>query len=125
MATLSLVKIKPGTTPTLTAVVDGEAIQNATVYITIDMKDRQLVKTNHLHEGDIVLEPVYSGSTQIGTKLTVQYSQAETLRLRPGVAQIEVGWVFEDGAADKTNIGRIRISKTLFRGVMTYGRHTS
>lgn len=121
MATLSVAKLKPGTTPILTAFIEGEAIQDATVYITINMGDRQLTKSNYMHDGSVQVEPAYQGSIQVGTNITVQYSQSETLCLKPGYASIEVGWVFEDGEADKTEIGRIRISKTLYRGVMLYG----
>lgn len=125
MATLSLVKIKPGTTPILTAVVD-EIIQDATVYLAIDMKGRRLVKSNYCNEGDVIVEPIYDESdVQISTQLTVQYSQEETLYFRPGYARVEVGWVFEDNTADKTNIGRIMIPKTLIKGVMRYGKYTS
>lgn len=121
MATLSVAKLKPGTTPTLTAYIDGEAIQDATVYITINMGDTRLTKSNYMNDESVMVEPVYQGSRQVGTNIIVQYSQAETLCLRPGYASIEAGWVFEDGEADKTEIGRIRISKTLYRGVMLYG----
>lgn len=125
MAELNITKIKPGTTPVLSAIVEGEAIQDATVYVTIDMGDKQLTKSNYLCCSTVALTPVYSGSTQVGTQVDVQYSQAETLFLRPGFAEIEVGWVFDDGSADKTNIGRIKISKTLYKGVMLYGEHSS
>lgn len=125
MATLKLATLREGTTPILTAVVDGETIQNATVYVTIDMGDRQLTKSNHNDDGDMLLTPVMSGSTQVGTQIDLQYSQADTLSLRPGIAKVQVGWVFEDNTADKTNIGRIRITKSLYKGVMRYGRHSS
>ncbi len=121
MAKLSAEKIKPGTTPILTVVVDDEAIQDATVYVTIDMNDRQLTKSNRYHSGDMVLEPVYDGDSQVGTMLTVQYSQAETLFLRPGYAALEVSWIFDDGIADKSDLARLKIPKALFRAVMNYG----
>lgn len=122
MATLRTAEIKPGTTPLLTVTVDGQAIQDATVYVTIDMGDRHVTKTNYNDDGDLTLEPVYKGTTQTGTKVMVQYSQAETLMLRPGNAEVEVGWVFEDGSADKTNIGRLKIPKTLIWTAMAYNR---
>lgn len=125
MATLKLVRIRQGTTPLLTAVVDGEAIQDATVYVTLQMGDRQITKCNHNDDGDMVLTPVMSGLTQIGTQIDLQYSQADTLAMRPSFAMVQVGWVFEDGTADKTNIGRLRITKSLYKGVMNYGRHSS
>lgn len=118
MATLSAAKIKPGTTPILTVIVDDEDISEATVYVTIDMKDRNLVKSTKTGNGDIELEPIYNGETFVGTQVTAQYSQAETLHLRPGYASVEVGWVLEDGTADKSDLTRLTIPKALFRSVM-------
>lgn len=125
MATLKAVEIKPGTTPLLTAIVDGEDIHEATVYVAIDMGDRRLVKSNYNDEAAVIAEPVYSGSRVVGTQVTVQYSQAESLSLRPGYASVQIGWVFDDLSADKTNIGRLRISRNIIKEVMAYGRHTS
>lgn len=121
MATLSAAKIKPGTTPELTVMVDKEDITAATVYVTIDMKDRQLTKTTKTGNGDIVLEPAYNEGELAGTKVTVQYTQAETLFLRSGYASLEIGWVLEDGTADKSDLARLKIPKALYRGVMYYG----
>ena len=126
MATLSDVQIKQGTTPVITAVVDGQAIQDATVYLSISTRNRLIVKTNYYESGDVTLEPVYDElDEQIGTIVEVQLSQIETLCLKPGLARIEVGWIFEDGSADKTNIGVLSINPTLYRKVMRYGEHSS
>lgn len=122
MATLTAPKIKPGTTPVLTVIVEGEVIQSATVYVTIDMKDRHLIKSNHNGSSDMTLQPVYNANNvQTGTLITLTYSQSDTLCLRPGCASIEVGWVLENGKADKSEIARIKIPKTLYKGVMAYG----
>lgn len=122
MATISLAKIKPGTTPLLTVVVDDVAIQDATVYVTIEVGHRRLLKSTRHSDDSILLEPVYSENLQqIGTQVTVQYTQVDTLYLRPGYAKVEVGWVFDDDTADKSNIGRLFIPKTLFKDVMYYG----
>lgn len=118
MATLSAAKIKPGTTPILTVIVDDENISEAAVYITIDMKDRNLVKSTKTGNGDITLEPIYNGETFVGTQVTAQYSQAETLHLRPGYASLEVGWVDSEGVAEKSDLARLKIPKTLLRSVM-------
>lgn len=121
MATLSAAKIKPGTTPILTVIVDDEDISEAAVYITIDMKDRNLVKSTKTGNGDIELEPIYNGETFVGTQVTAQYSQAETLHLRPGYASLEIGWADSEGVAEKSDLARLKIPKTLFRGVMANG----
>ena len=126
-ATLSSVKIKQGTTPIITAIVDEQAIQDATVYFAIRARNRLIVKSNYHNTGDITLEPVYDETTaaQIGTSITVQLSQLETLCLQPGAARIEAGWVFDDGSADKSDIGMLNITNTLLKGVMLYGKHSS
>lgn len=127
MAKLTSVEIKQGTTPLITAVVDGAAIQDATVYLSLKTRNRLIVKSNYYDNGDVTLEPVYEEgtTTQIGTSVEAQMSQLETLCLEFGIARIEVGWVFEDGTADKSDIGMINISPTLFKGVMAYGKHSS
>ena len=126
-ATLSSVVIKQGTTPIITAILDGQAIQDATVYLSIKQRGRLIVKSNYHDTGDVILEPVYDvdETTQIGTSITVQLSQLETLCLKPGGARIELGWIFEDGSADKSNIGIINVSDSLYKWVMEYGEHTS
>lgn len=122
MATLVAPKIKPGTTPTLTVIVEGEAIQDATVYVTIDMRGRHLIKTNYHENDEMTLTPVYNDdSVQVGTLITLKYTQSDTLYLRPGYARVEVGWIFSDGTADKSELARIKIPRTLFKGVMVYG----
>lgn len=127
MASLSAIEIKPGTTAIFTTIVEDEDITNATVYVTIDMGDIKLTKSNHHSNEGITLEAVYDEEVYddpecVGTLVSVQYSQAETLRLRPGPASVEVGWVFENGTAGKSDIGRLHIARTLFKGVMDYGR---
>lgn len=116
-----------GTTPALELTVEGEAIQDSTVYITIDQGDFKLTKSSYKNNPDIVMVPVFPPSAaweeaeQIATDVTVFYSQAETLALRPGHAKIQVEWVFEDGSADATELGRIEIEESLYKGVKVYG----
>jgi hypothetical protein len=126
MAKISSVTIKQGTTPIIAVTLDGESIQDATVYLSLKIRDRLIVKSNYHDTGEITVEPIYNELIeQIGTSITAQLSQIETLCLHPGTARIEVGWVFEDGSADKSNIGVINISASLLNGVMRYGEHTS
>lgn len=125
MATLSKIKIKRGTTPLLTVFID-EAIQDATVYLTIRAGRTEVVKSNYHNDGDMTLEPVYDSlEEQTGTMITVQLSQCDTLWLRHGAARIEVGWIFEDGTSDKSNIGLFNVTDSLYRKVMEHGTHTS
>ena len=126
MAKLINAKLKPGTTPILNAVVSGVDIREATVYIAIETGEITHMKSTHDDNGMISLDPVYDENEQIiGTEVTVMYTQEETLWMRPGFAKVEIGWVFDDDSADKTNIGRVFIPNTLIRGVMRYGRNPS
>jgi hypothetical protein len=124
MATLRAAQIKPGTTPILSVSVDGQDIADATIYVTIRMAGRTLIKTNRYDDESVTAETTWAKGVPT-TLVSVQYSQADTLYLRPGNASIEVSWIFEDGSADKSNMERLFIPKTLFREVMTYGRYTS
>lgn len=121
MATLTLTKLKRGTAPLLDITVD-EAIDAAILYIKIESGDTMVEKSTRYDSDDITVEPIFgSSNTQIGTLISVQYTQQETLALAPGYAKIEVGYVFEDGFADKTDIGRLYISPTLKNEVMING----
>lgn len=126
MATLSAVQIKQGTTPIITADVEGVDIREATVYLSISTGKGLIVKTNYYNNGDVTLEPIYDDlDEQIGTSVEVQLSQLESLCLRPGLSRIEIGWIFEDGSADRTNTGILKVTPTIYRGVMEYGKHSS
>lgn len=115
-------KIRQGTTASLDIVLEEEAIQNCTVYVTIDQGSRQLTKSNYRHDPSFTIVPVYdSKGEQIASNITVVFSQAETLRLKPGHGKVHVRWINEDGVADGSEIGRIEIPKSLYKGVIVYG----
>lgn len=123
---LKSARFTQGTTPALELTLEGEAIQESTVYITVDQGDFKLTKSSYKNNPDIVMVPVYDPNypreeKQIATDITVFYSQAETLALKPGHAKIQVEWVFEDGTADASEIGRIEIEESLYKGVKVYG----
>lgn len=115
-------KIRQGTTPALDIILNQEAIQDCTVYVTIDQGSRQLMKTNYHKDPSIIVVPIYDEEgTQIGSNITVILSQAETLWLRPGHGKVQVRWIGEDGIADSSEIARIEIPKSLYKGVIAYG----
>lgn len=125
MATLKGAKIMPGTTPILNALVEGVDITEATVYVSIVSGDTIVMKSNYYEDGVVLLDEAYDGSTWIGTDVTVRYSQSDTLCLRPGNAKVQIGWVFDDDTADKTDMGRLFVPNTIIGGVMRYGRHNT
>lgn len=125
MATLKGAKITPGTTPVLNALVKDVDITEATVYVTIESGDSIVTKSNYEEDGVVSLDEAYDEEVWIGTDVTVAYSQADTLALSPGYARVQIGWVFDDDTADKTDMGRLFIPDTIIRGVMRYGRHNT
>ena len=124
MTALSNVKIKPGTTPVLSAVINDIDITEATVYVTIYSGGDDYTKSNYFDDGTVSLDTIYDevDGHFLGTEVTVKYTQEETVNMRPGHAKMQIGWVLEDGTADKTNLSRVYIPKTLIHHVMRYGR---
>lgn len=121
MAKLRSAMLRQGATPVLDISLD-EAVQDATVYVTINQGDRQLTKSNYYEDPSVTLTPIYDDDDeQIGTEISIIFNQAETLRMRPGFARIQVRWIFEDGTADGSDIGRIEIGKSLLKAVIAHG----
>ena len=121
MATLRSAMIRQGSTPVLDISLD-EAVQDATVYVTINQGDRQLTKSNYHDDPSVTLTPVYDDDDeQIGTDISIIFNQGETLRLRPGFGRIQVRWIFEDGTADGSDMGRIEIGESLLKAVIANG----
>lgn len=58
MAKLSA-RIRQGTTSALEIRLFDEAVQDATVYVTIDQGDVQITKSNYHDNPEVILEPVY------------------------------------------------------------------
>ena len=116
-------RIGRGTTPVLDLTLDAQEVQDATVYITIDQGDVQLTKSNYHDNPEIEINPIYDEETweQIATEILVYYSQEETLRLRAGHGKIQVKWVFDDGTADESVLGRIEVFDSLLNGVISHG----
>ena len=122
MAAIKSARFRQGTTPVLTFTLEGEAVQDATVYVTIRQNDIQLTKSNFKDCPAVTMEPVYDEyEEQIGTDITCIYSQWETLHLRPTHAQVQVRWIFEDKTADESKIGRVEIGEALDKRIIAYG----
>lgn len=121
MAKLSA-RIRQGTTDALEIRLYDEAVQNATVYVTIDQTDVQITKSNYHDNPDVTMEPVFNDDMeQIATDITVVFSQYETLKLRPGHGAVHVRWIDETNTAGGSETGRIEILKALFKGVIRHG----
>ena len=127
MKTISSVRFKQGETPEVTADIDQRISDElANVYLALAQNDRCITKNKESNPDEFTMTKLYDhDGVWTGTTITVKYTQAETLFLKPGTAKVEVGWVYYDGLAEKTNIARVQIDGSLIREVMTYGKHTS
>lgn len=94
-----------GSTPTNTFDVDID-LTGATVFIT------------YTQGGTVVLEKSGADVNITPTALTVELSQAETLRFTAGAAEIQIRYVFPDGAADASDIMRVSVDRILKDGVI-------
>jgi hypothetical protein len=122
MAAIKSAEFRQGTTPILTFTLEGEAVQDATVYVTIRQGDIKLRKSNFKGCPAVTMEPVYDEhGEQIGTAISVIYSQWETLHLRPTHGQVQVRWVRKDKTADESLIGRVEIGEALDKRIISYG----
>lgn len=107
---------RQGTTPVLTINLADRDLTGATVYVTLDQSDVQITKSNYNDNPGIEMT-----ASAAGTTLLVYYSQADTLRLRPGSAKVQIRWIFDDDTADASDIGRLEIKPSLFKGVIAHG----
>lgn len=118
--------IKRGSTDLLELTLVGKAVQDATVYVTLRQSDRQITKTNRNNDESVWMVPFYNDQQeQVGTNIYVQYTQAETLRLRSGSARVQVRWIDDSGVADVSDMGRVKIPVTLYEGVIDHVRNSN
>ena len=102
------------TTPTLTMTVPVD-LTGAEIRVTIKQGARKIVKTGT----DVIA--VYDSESE-KTELSVSLSQEETGTFLAGKkAEVQVNWIFENGARDATNIKPIDVSENLIAEVITYG----
>lgn len=113
--------IRQGTTPVLTINVAGQDLSDTTVYVTIEQSDVQITKSNYNHYDAAVQIETTESEGIVSTTLLVYMAQSDTLRLRPGHAKVQIRWITEDGTADTSDIGRLEIRSSLFKGVIVHG----
>lgn len=101
-----------GTTPSYTLEIEGYDLTDMSVYLTIIGASGAMVSRTN---GDLVI----SGD-ETGSVIAFRLTQAETMALGPGTAQVQVRFIDGDGKALATDIGEIRIDRTLQPGVIEY-----
>lgn len=102
--------MKPGTTPTILGVIDNPQylINSANVYMTVAQNNNvSITKTS----ADLAIS---APDGEVAMTLT----QEETLKFSPGIVQIEVGGVYANGYAWKTDISEQLMDPTIYHEVM-------
>lgn len=100
-----------GTTPDFILEIEGYDLTGMTVYVTISQGFVKLTKSND----DLDIR-VNGGNSEIWLSLT----QADTLALRVGSADVQVRMIDRDGHADATETATVNISRVLLEGVIRY-----
>ena len=104
--------MRRGTTPTYTLTIAGYDLTAMTVYVTIKgIFGRTVTKTGN----DLTITTDSTGST-IAFRLT----QAETLELLEGKADVQARFIDAQGIALATNIGQIDVERILLPGEIVY-----
>ena len=109
--------IRRGSTPTISVTAQGVDLTESTVYVTIEQSDIQVTKVVPSTDGSGWMEK--KGND---TDVCVILSQAETLKLRPTKAQIQLRWIEADGTSHVSDIKTLTLTKTLLEGVIAYVR---
>lgn len=103
--------MRRGTTPTNTFTLDLD-LSAATVFITYGQSGKPIIeKTGE----DLTFGTTGSGQEQVYT-ITVELTQEDTLKFRPGGVDIQIRYIMADGTADASNI-----IKTTFDGIIKDG----
>ena len=95
------------TTPTfvLTLPNDVDPSDFANIYFTLRQKNVLIEKTGT----DLTID---------GQTVSVYLSQAETLQLVPGAAQIQLNWTYANGSRACSNIASVQVTENLLKEVV-------
>lgn len=100
-----------GTTPDYILRIGGVDLSDKTIFVTIAQGTKKITLT-----GDELGVSVEGGTSVIAVRLT----QAQTLGLREGTAQVQVRFIDSEGTARATNIAPLTVSAVLLERVIEY-----
>ena len=100
-----------GTTPTFLITIKGNALTNATPYVTLRQGALELTKSG---------EELVKERGEDFCVLAVSLSQEETLKFAHGRADLQVRWVYADGTAGATAIKPVAVNPVLKQEVITH-----
>ena len=95
------------TTPTfiLTLPSDVDLGEAAHVYFTLKQKNAEIVK----EDTDLTID---------GNEVSVYLTQAETIQLVSGAAQIQLNWTYANGSRACSNIVSVQVTENLLKEVV-------
>ena len=99
--------MRRGSTPTNTFSVDID-LRDATIFVDYEQK------------GQIVLEKTGDDLTVTEDSITLELTQADTLKFQPGAVLIQIRYVFPDGSADASNIISTTFERIIKDGEISY-----
>ena len=102
--------MRRGSTPTNTFVTDID-LSNATVYVSYEQNGAVVVEKTG---SDLTFT---SGQTYT---ISLELSQEDTLKFKPGTVMIQIRYVFPNGAADASNIIKTTAERIIKDGVIEY-----
>ena len=89
--------MRRGSTPTNTFVTDID-LSTATVFVSYEQKGQVIIEKTG---ADLTFAP---GEQQGTYTISLELTQADTLKFLPGTVLIQIRYVFPDGTADASNI---------------------
>lgn len=102
-----------GTTPSLKLEIDFKTTDLAAVWITISQDGAPVINKTLADEGVAIVD------TEEGAEITMTLSQADTLALVPGLAELQVRALMLDDTAAASNIARLTVKRILRDGEIT------
>ena len=71
-----------------------------------------------LRQKNVIIEKSNDDLTVDGQTVSVYLSQAETLQLVPGAAQIQLNWTYANGSRACSNIVSVQVTENLLKEVV-------
>ena len=105
--------MRRGSTPTNTFLTDID-LSNATVYVSYEQKGQTVLEKTGT---DLTFAP---GTEQGTYTITLELTQADTLKFLPGTVLIQIRYVFPDGSADASNIIQTSAERIIKDGEISY-----
>ena len=102
-----------GTTPSIKLSIDYQRTDIAAAWITISQGGAPVINKTLTDEGVAIVD------TEEGAEITLTLSQADTLALVPGMAELQIRALMVDDTATASNIARLTVKRILKDGEIT------